>query len=204
MENLLFLPSLDKSEQFELVKLARTGDEAAKTRLIMSCGGLVKKRIMQLVNENTWCYPKLNLIYDDLLNSGFLGVAHALEKFDVSKNTSFSSYSFYWIDAYLRQEFAVLRKLSYTQEELDETVPDDATEAMFDAAFSKILCEQLLTAVGKLEREIIVLFFGINCRSHTLTDIAKKYGFTFQYVGKIKQQALQKMRNSYNNALKCA
>lgn len=204
MENLFFLPRLSKSEQFELVKQARLGDEAAKTRLIMSCSGLVKNRIMQLANENTWCYPRLNLIYEDLFSIGLLGVSYALENFDVSKNTSFSSYSFFWIDAFLRKEFAAMRKSNYSQEELDETVTDDTNEAMFNAAFSKILCKQLLTAVGNLEREIIVLFFGINCRRHTLTEIGKKYGFSFQYAGKVKKRALQKMRNSYNAALKCA
>lgn len=204
MENLFFLPKLSKSEQLELVKWARMDDETSKTHLIMSCSGLVKQRIMQLVSENTWCYPQLDLIYEDLLNSGLLGVAYAFENFDVSKNTSFSSYSFFWIDAFLRKEFAAVRKSNYLQEELDETITDEKNEAMFNAAFSKILCMQLLATVGKLEREIVVLFFGINCRRHTLKEIASKYGFSFQYAGKVKQRALQKMRNSYNAAFKCA
>lgn len=204
MENLLSLPKMSKSEQIEHVKLARQGDKEAKNRLVMSCSGLVKQKIMQLVSENTWCYPQLNLIYDDLLSSGLLGVVYAFEKFDISKNSSFSSYAFFWIDAFLRKQFAIMRKTHYSQDELDENVTYDESETMFESAYSKILCRQLLGVVGTLEREIIVLFFGLNCRRHTLKEIAGKYGFSFQYAGKVKQRALQKMRNYYSCALQCA
>lgn len=206
MENLLFLPKMNKAEQLELAKMARQGDKIAKDRLVMSCSGLVKQRIMQLVNENTWCYSQLHFIYEDLLNSGLLGILYAFEKFDFSKNTSFSSYAFFWIDAFLRKEFSIMRKAHCTQaqEELDETITDDDSEKMFDTAFRKILCKRLLTVVGNLEREVIVLFFGLDCRRHTLTEIAKKYGFTYQYASKVKKRALQKMRNSYEYALQCA
>lgn len=206
MENLISLPKMSKSEQIEHVKLARQGDNEAKNRLVMSCSGLVKQKIMQLVNENTWCYPYLSLMYDDLLNTGISGILYAFEKFNISRNTSFSSYAYFWIDDFLRKQFSVMRKSYYlqTQDELDEIITDDTAEASFDAVFSKILCKQLLSTVGNLEREIIVLFFGFDCRRHTLTEISQKYGLSFYYTRKIKQQALQKMRNSYKYALQCA
>ncbi|MCH5209452.1 MAG: sigma-70 family RNA polymerase sigma factor [Oscillospiraceae bacterium] len=206
MEKLLLLPSLSKIEQLELAKLAQQGDQTAKDRLVMSCSRLVKQRITKLVNENTWCYPQLNLIYEDLLNSGISGVLRAFETFDVSRNTSFSSYAFFWIDAFLQKQLVLIRKTSYSLslDALDETVVDDTNEAKFDAVFNKFLCRQLLAVLETREREIIVLFFGLDCRRHTLKEIGAKFGFSFQYAGKVKKRALQKMRNSYKYMLKCA
>lgn len=207
MENLLFLPKISKAEQIELVKQARQGNKIAKDKLVLSCVGMIKKRIMQLINKNSWNNPLFSRMYEDLLNTGILGVLYAFEKFDISRDTSFSSYALFWIDKFLQKQFYVIRKVycSQSQNALDETVPDDKNEAMFDAAFNRVLCRQLLAAVGKLEREVIILSFGFNCRCHTLTEIAEQYGFSFQYIGKVKQRALQKMRNNYYScALKCA
>lgn len=206
MENLMFLSKISKPEQIKLVKQFRSGDKNAKDKLVLSCTGLVKQRITHLASENSWCYLYLNRIYEDLFHTGILGVLYALKKFDITRNTAFSSYAFFWIDAFLQKQFAIMRETWSLQvhDECNENVTGSEDEAMFDAMFNKVLCKQLLNTVGNLEREIVVLFFGLNCRQHTLKEIARKYGFSFQYAGKIKQQALQKMRNSYEYALKCA
>lgn len=203
MENLISVQKISKFEQAELVALACQGDKKAKDRLIMSCSGLIKKIIMKYVNENTWCYSRLNLIYEDLLNSGILGILYAFEKFDVSHDTAFSSYAFFWIDAFIRKQFNAIQKERYSQSldmlsnELDTNVTSEKNEELFDTALRKILCQQLLATIETLEREIVILFFGIDCRRHTLSEIARKYGFSTSYAGKVKEKALQKMRNNY-------
>ena len=48
-------------------------------------------------------FKKYKLNYDeknDLLQEGYLGFIRACEKYDIHKNTTISTYSYYWINAY--------------------------------------------------------------------------------------------------------
>lgn len=200
MQN-LFEPKMNKQEQLRLVKQAKQGDTSAKDRLVMSCSGLITKSIQQFASKNAWCYPHINQIYDDLFSSGLLGITYAFEKFDVSKNTSFSSYALYWIKEFLKKEFSAVHK-SISQIEISED--NIADETVIDTVFRKLLAHQLLQTISAFERNVVMLYFGIGCKRRTLKQIAKKYGCSFQYIEKVKQRALQKMRNNCEYALSCA
>ena len=70
--------------------------------------------IQKLIQENYKLVPyyakpyfkKYKLTYDernDLLQEGYLGFIRACEKYDINKNTTISTYSYYWINAYFNK-----------------------------------------------------------------------------------------------------
>ena len=70
--------------------------------------------IQKLMKENYKLVPyyakpyfkKYKLTYDernDLLQEGYLGFIRACEKYDINKNTTISTYSYYWINAYFNR-----------------------------------------------------------------------------------------------------
>lgn len=200
MEKLVFVPQKSKSEQFKLVRRARKGDKEAKDTLVLSCMGLVYKKITYLTNtQGQGCYLP-HSAYEDLVNTGLSGILYAYEKFDLSKKTAFSSYAYFWISKYLNKQF---KKLTNTYLPAFQNCPDDipADEHGFDNAFDKILCQQLLLTISDFERNVVMLNFGIDCRSHTLTEIAKKHRCSYQNIYKIKKNALERMRKNSENIL---
>lgn len=200
MENLVFVPQQSKSEQFKLVRRARKGDKGAKDILVLSCMGLVKKKIIYLSNTLGQGNYIPYHVYEDLINTGLSGILHAYEKFDISKKTAFSSYAYFWISKYLNKQFGKIIKIYLPKfQNCPDDIPDDEHE--FDNAFDKILCQQLLLTIPPFERNIVMLNFGINCHCHTLTEIAKKYGHSYQYIYKVKKNALEQMRKSCENIL---
>lgn len=80
---------LDKDEEIELLKKAKTGDVEAKNRLILCNLRLVVNVAKNYVNRG------LSLI--DLISEGNFGLIYAIEKFDMEKGFRFSTYAVWWI-----------------------------------------------------------------------------------------------------------
>lgn len=80
---------LDKDEETELLKKAKTGDIEAKNRLILCNLRLVVNIAKNYVNRG------LSLI--DLISEGNFGLIYAIEKFDMDKGFRFSTYAVWWI-----------------------------------------------------------------------------------------------------------
>lgn len=70
--------------------------------------------IQKLIKENYKLVPhyakpylkKYKFTYDeknDLLQEGYMGFIRACEKYDINKNTTISTYSYYWINAYFNR-----------------------------------------------------------------------------------------------------
>lgn len=71
-------------------------DTKARDKLINNCLRSVVKIATQFSRD-----PDL---VKDLISSGNLGIFHALEKYELNKNTRFLSYATYWIQFYIREE----------------------------------------------------------------------------------------------------
>jgi RNA polymerase sigma factor (sigma-70 family) len=85
---------LSNQEHVVLVKRARRGDKAARTRLVEHSMGLVFRL------ANMYVRRTLSLEVDDLAAEGALGILHAIKKFDPSLG-KFSTYAYSWIRAYI-------------------------------------------------------------------------------------------------------
>ena len=78
---------------------------------------------------------------------------------------------------------------------LDVLVNDDSPVA------DKTLIIASLSTLTERERDIIRLFFGINCQEMTLEEIGEKFGLTRERVRQIKEKAIRRLRHSSRSKL---
>lgn len=85
---------LSASEEKELARAIADGDKAAKDRMILANLGLVRVIARQYLGRG--------LELKDLVGEGHLGLIRAVEEFDTSFDTRFSTYAAYWIRESIR------------------------------------------------------------------------------------------------------
>ncbi|MBE0653527.1 MAG: sigma-70 family RNA polymerase sigma factor [Bacteroidales bacterium] len=61
--------------------------------------------------------------------------------------------------------------------------------------------ERALATLTERERDIIRLFFGINCQDMTLEEIGEKFGLTRERVRQIKEKAIRRLRHTSRSKL---
>ena len=61
--------------------------------------------------------------------------------------------------------------------------------------------ERALATLTERERDIIRLFFGINCQEMTLEEIGEKFGLTRERVRQIKEKAIRRLRHTSRSKL---
>ncbi len=86
---------------------------------------------------------------------------------------------------------------------LDVLVNDDSTVAdktLINESLSTEV-ERALATLTERERDIIRLFFGINCQEMTLEEIGEKFGLTRERVRQIKEKAIRRLRHSSRSKL---
>lgn len=107
------IPVLSNEEQIKLVMKCHKGDKKARQELIIHNLKLVVSIAKQYLN--------LGLPFEDLIQEGNLGLIRAIEKFDVTKETAFSTYTTTWIKAKMTRalsEKVRIIKLPYYKEEM--------------------------------------------------------------------------------------
>lgn len=86
---------------------------------------------------------------------------------------------------------------------LDVLVNDDspvADKTLINESLSTEV-ERALATLTERERDIIRLFFGINCQEKTLEEIGEKFGLTRERVRQIKEKAIRRLRHSSRSKL---
>ena len=86
---------------------------------------------------------------------------------------------------------------------LDVLVNDDspvADKTLINESLSTEV-ERALATLTERERDIIRLFFGINCPEMTLEEIGEKFGLTRERVRQIKEKAIRRLRHSSRSKL---
>ena len=86
---------------------------------------------------------------------------------------------------------------------LDVLVNDDspvADKTLINESLSTEV-ERALATLTERERDIIRLFFGINCQEMTLEEIGEKFGLTRERVPQIKEKAIRRLRHSSRSKL---
>ena len=86
---------------------------------------------------------------------------------------------------------------------LDVLVNDDspiADKTLINESLSTEV-ERALSTLTERERDIIKLFFGINCQEMTLEEIGEKFGLTRERVRQIKEKAIRRLRHSSRSKL---
>ena len=83
------IPLLTPSEELELAKKAKNGDDAAKEKIV--------KSNLRFVITIAKKYQNHGLDLEDLISEGNIGLLIAIEKFEPSKGYKFISYAVWWI-----------------------------------------------------------------------------------------------------------
>ena len=86
---------------------------------------------------------------------------------------------------------------------LDVLVNDDspvADKTLINESLSTEV-ERALATLTERERDIIRLFFGINCQEMTFEEIGEKFGLTRDRVRQIKEKAIRRLRHSSRSKL---
>ncbi len=96
---------LSRDEVVHLVPLAQKGCIESRDKLIESNIKLITKvanRYREVVE---------NCDVEDLIQEGIIGLMRAIDKFDISKGTEFSTYIKYWVDKYIINHFKDTKKI---------------------------------------------------------------------------------------------
>lgn len=94
-EELKTIKPANQKEYAELWKKAKKGDKKAFNRLI--------ELNYCLVIPIAKRFSKKGVDFMDLISDGNMGLVRAVEKFDIKKNTKFSTYATYWIEQFIRK-----------------------------------------------------------------------------------------------------
>ena len=76
----------------------------------------------------------------------------------------------------------------------------NADNQLINESLSKDI-ERALATLTERERDIIRLFFGIQCQEMTLEEIGEKFGLTRERVRQIKEKAIRRLRHTSRSKL---
>lgn len=201
----------------ELVKLYQSGDKTALEQLIQANTGIINK----IANK----YNGINreLEFDDLFQSGVLGLIKAVEKYNPNheKKAKFITYAIFLIDRYIywcvngRSSKEVENNKFFNNcTSLNAPIGEDETEKVidfvegvdygFENVEEKIFLinlrnelEEVMQKYNTLEqREILKNRYGWNTKPMALNDIAEIFNSTVSKVRNTETLALRKLRHS--------
>ncbi len=97
---------LDKKEEFYHIEKWRKNRESKSLQIILNA-------YLRLAVSYARKYKSYGLPLDDLIHEGVLGIMHALDKFDISKDFRLSTYASWWIRAsiqdYILKNWSVVK-----------------------------------------------------------------------------------------------
>ena len=203
---------LSDGEVVNLIAAAQKGDRAALNKVVNA-----NLRIVWSIAKryaNMW-------EFEDCLQEGNMGLIAAVNTFDVSRETKFST----WVLEKVREQInigiteksrvvrmhlgQVKEKKSYIAASMDAPLASDedgektladtfASDSKADS-LTKVMDMQtqissLLSGLEKREQTIICGLFGIGCAEVSEYTLSKKFGITEERVRQIKWEALKKMQ----------
>ena len=130
------LPELTKEERYDLLVRAKNGDKQAKDAFIEQN----MKLVIYIANK----YKNEKYEFLDLIQDGSIGLMEAIDKFDLSKGYSFSTYATWWIRQSITR--ALMNNSSniripchaYNDLRKIEKVIDNSNEELSDESISEI------------------------------------------------------------------
>jgi RNA polymerase primary sigma factor len=203
--------AISESDLRDLIIKAHNGNERARNKAIQA-----NLRIVWSIAAH---YNGLDN-FEDILQNGNIGLCIAVDTFDVSRGTKFSTHALEMVRKYitigLTDESRVVRvskhlvKNPYNtssfdaplgNEEGDEKTLLDVTPSDLSADdFSKredmiVKINYLMQGLKPIEKEIICALFGFGCREYTQYELSRKFDYTEERIRQIKFEALEKMKN---------
>jgi RNA polymerase sigma factor (sigma-70 family) len=203
---------ISDSEVKELIAAAQNGNAAAKNKVAEANLRIVWSIAKHYIGMDT---------FDDILQNGNIGLLVAIDTFDVSRGTKFSTWALEYIRKYITSgitdESRVVRqgahivkeKKHYSATSFDapicnedgeeKTLLDFMPSDMSADNFSKVedmrvKINYLMKDLKPIEKEVICGLFGFGCREYTQYELSVKFKLTEERIRQIKFEALEKMR----------
>ena len=203
-------PAINDDELRTLIIAAQKGNERARTKVINAN--------LRIVWSIAASYGTMD-VFEDMLQNGNYGLCIAVDTFDVSRGTMFSTWALEEIRKYinigLTNESRTIRKSAHLINEhyevasLDAPISNDEGEdkTLLDTFASDFHTDEgtkvndmrteinyLLEGLDNREKEIICGLFGFGCREYTQYELALRFNLTEERVRQIKFEALKKMQ----------
>lgn len=174
---------LTKEEERHYLKLAAEGDMSARNLLV--------ERNLRLVAFVAKGYSRSSDMFDELFSEGYHVLFHAIDRFDLSFDTKFSTYATWWLRQSMSKYLGIKTgngiASDFDLEERESECPLEAKEAVSSVRD----CLSLLT---ERECDIIKRRFGIDCESETLDQIGGDYCLSKERIRQIEARAMEKLR----------
>jgi RNA polymerase sigma factor (sigma-70 family) len=211
MSEINAIKAISEDELNNLITLAQNGNTRARNKAI--------EANLRIVWSIAARYNGMDN-FEDILQNGNIGLCIAVDTFDVSRGTKFSTHALELVRKYitigLTDESRVVRvskhlvKSPYTTSSFDAPIGnedgDEKTLLDFFASdtsadnFSKredaiVKINYLMNGLNDMEKEVICGLFGFGCREYTQLELSMKFNLTEERIRQLKWQALEKMKN---------
>lgn len=174
VRQLLSLPVLDAAEERALATRARDGDAVARERLIVSGLRSVALRA-----------TRLGLTGEDLrdaVQSGTIGLIHAVDRFDPDRGARLATYAWQWIGA------EMIRPVRHESPLADLDAPCDEDLNLGD---------DLLDGLPEGAADVVRLRFGLGAQAATPMSrraVGDHLGLTISQVRTVEAEAMRQLR----------
>lgn len=199
-----FPPPLSSSEERECFLRMKSGDAAARNKLI--------EHNLRLVAHIVRKYYSSKGNQDDLISIGSIGLIKAVDSFNSDNGARFATYASKCIQNEILMYFRSQKKLS-NEVSINETIDMDrdgnpltyidiisVDDTIADDIYKKIRTKEAMDIIKKKlsarERQIVLLRYGLSGgRSLTQREVAENLGISRSYVSRIEKAALEKIQN---------
>ena len=200
---------LTPEQELTLATRARQDDTEARNQLIHAHLSLVV-RVAKVY------MPPCDEIMD-LIQEGNIGLIYAVDKFDPTRGTKFSTYAFYWINKhiqrFLNHEPDDLVSLDMEINDgsetllLSDTIEDKGTilggqtiphiDAVMEYEEMQSKVREMLSRLPEREREVIRLLYGLdNYPVLSRNEVAQIIGVTPQFISRIRIDSLRQLEKA--------
>ena len=201
-----FPSPLSPEKEDEYFRLAGTGDENAREKLIL--------HNLRLVSHVVRKYYSQSPNQEDLISIGCIGLIKAVDSFNPENGARFATYAARCIQNEILMYFRSRKKLS-NEVSINDTIDVDrdgnplsyidvisSDENIVEDVDQKIRVEKALKYVGTVlyprERQIIIMRYGLYGRKAlTQRETAEKLNISRSYVSRIEKSALEKLRAAF-------
>lgn len=155
------IPILNKEEEQELFLKYLNGDKKARVKLIL-CNF---KLVISIVNK----YMRKDMIVDDMIQEGLIGLIKAVDDFDISKNFKFSTYASWWIKKYVLTFIRNNSIISISQYGIDKIkTVHDAIEQLKNKKINPTV--ENIATLTNLSKEKVIKSLEISSKTVSLND----------------------------------
>ena len=195
----------------ELITLAQKGDIRARNKVVEANLCIVWSIAAHFNGMD---------VFEDILQNGNIGLCMAVDTFDVSRGTMFSTWALEQIRKYInigltdesrlvRQRADLVGKIAYvcasmdaplaSDEDGEKTLLDTFASDMKTDNFSEVEAMRaklnyLMRGLKPIEKEVLCGLFGFGCAEETENTLSTKFGLTRERIRQIKWEAIAKIK----------